>query len=670
MQGKMQRNFFRFLPLLALLISFSGPLFSQDADTSRDLYSLFIGRGYQTDYQGLSPSQSEIYPRNIIITIPCHPVPPDKEGFQLHKLNTVFLIFPQRNIAENRDAFMDFTDTLAKNGQPFTVKLLLAANEGNMRIPTSEEEFAHPTGIPVFAASLNSGENSCAIICKNGFRNQISSGGGGAVAPIWLVKSLKEACEETDLSVWLPNLASFLYRLGFINEDTSLSPFMDESIPAVGLYLRSDETPYETLQTTLQKLSKATTNSKDYHYSFVSLLSLDFWIDETFFLLCYIATAIAVLLRICFSTVGQSDRNRAIIKDLGRSWYLILVMLAFTAGILQLSQKIPGINSPFAVVRLGQRLVIVIAASLLFFILLSKLKIFISFESISRIMLFIAASNIFVFCALDISFLFLFLFEYITCMLACRAKGKLSLTVSLVLMFVPFIPHAVNILLSSNPWSLTRISNPGPAGNLITALILFPFQLQFLRLLMKMEFFAHRKKSFILFRMLSAGLFIGVSVVLFALFYFLLIRALISASFPQRQESDQPPPTWTRQTFSEAEGEDYIQASYSTDAFMEYKFTTMVITAQEDIRVFRYEISLETESGIPLNDCNYGYTLSGRHKAYLAIPDNPSTDLDIVFTCEKDVAPVAVITSYLQDKEGKLLIEHDSLHIPSAQEEE
>ncbi len=670
MQGKMQRFFFRFILLLTLLSVFTATLSSQDANTSRELYNLFIGKGYQTDYQGLCPSQSEIYPRNIIISIPRQPPLSDNKEHSLHKLSTVFLTFPQENIAEQRNEFIDFTDKLAKSSLPLTVKILLAANEGIMRIPSSEGEYEHPTGIPVFAASLDSGENCCAIVCKNGFRNQISSGGGGAVAPIWLVKSLKEACEETDLSVWLPNSASFLYRLGFINEDSSISPFMDESIPAIGLYLRNDETPYETLLLALQKLSNATTDSRDYHYSFVSLLSLEFWLDETFFLLCYIVTAIAVLLRICFSTIGHSDRNRAIIKDLGKSWYLILVMLAFTAGILQLSQKIPGINSPFAVVTLGQRLVIVIAASLLFFILLSKLKIFISFESISRIMLFIAACNIFIFCALDISFLFLFIFEYITCAFARRAKGKISIAITLILMFIPFIPHAVNILLSSNPWSLTRISNPGPAGNLITALILFPFQLQFLRLLMQMEFFAHRKKSFILFRMLSAIIFVGVSVVLFAFFYFLFIRTLIYASFPQRQEADQPPPTWTRQKFSEVQDEDYIRASYSTDSFMEYKFTTMVITVPEEIHVYRYEICLETENGIPLNDCNYGYTLSGRHKAYLAIPDNPSSDLDIVFTCEKDVAPVAIITSYLQDKEGNLLIEHDNLSMLSSLEKE
>ena len=49
--------------------------------------------------------------------------------------------------------------------------------------------------------------------------------------------------------------------------------------------------------------------------------------------------------------------------------------------------------------------------------------------------------------------------------------------------------------------------------------------------------------------------------------------------------------------------------------------------------------------------------------AYIEIPDNPSSALDIVFTCEKDVTPVAFVTSYLQNADGKLFIERDSLNM-------
>ncbi|MBP5463713.1 MAG: hypothetical protein J6Y13_00790, partial [Treponema sp.] len=418
------------------------------------------------------------------------------------------------------------------------------------------------------------------------------------------------------------------------------------------------------LQTVLQKLANANTGSWDSHYSFVSILSLEFWLDETFFLLCYIAAAFVVLLRLCFSTVRQTERNKAIVTDLSQSWYLIIVLLAFTVGILQLSQKIPGLNSPFIAATLGERLAIVIAASLLFFKVLSKLKIIISSESVSRIMLFMAACNIFIFCAQDISFLFLVLFEYVTCLLARRAKRKLPIIVSLILMFIPFIPHAVNILMSANPWALARLSNPGIAGNLITALIIFPFQLQFLRLMMQMEFFVRRKKSFVLVRLLSMLLFIGACVCLFAFSYFLIIRTMLFANLPRRDEQ-QPMirPEMLRPSFSEEGDEDYIRVSYSTDDFMEFKFTNVIVAPAEGVSVLRYDICLETESGIPLNDCNYGYSLSGRHKAYIEIPDNPSSALDIVFTCEKEVTPVAFITSYLQNEDGKLFIERDSLNM-------
>ena len=658
----MQRIFSLFLPLLAVLLT--PPSFSQTAGTSIELYNLFIGKGFKTDYQGLSPSQSEIYPRNLIITIPAASSAHDKEETVQARLENVFLIFPQQGITASKDRFLNFTEELAELHLPFTVTILLAANEEHMRIPVTDEAFEHPKGIPVFAKSLENSENSCAIVSKKGLRNRISAGSGGEVSPIWLIRSLKESCEENGISVRLPNSASFLHRLGLISEDESLAPFLGDAIPAAGLYLKDGEDFGKTLLTTLHKLSEANTGSWDTHYSYVSILSLEFWLDETFFLLCYIITAIVVLLRICFSTVRQSDRNKAIIKDLSKSWYLILVMLAFTAVILQLSQKIPRIHTPFAAAALGQKLVIVLAASLLFFTLLARLKVIISYESVSRIMLFMATCNIFIFCALDISFLFLFLLEYVCCLIARQAKRKLPVIVTLILMFLPFIPQAVNILMSANPWALARIANPGPVGNLITALIIFPFQLQLLRLLMQMEFFTRRKKSFILVRLLSMLLFTGACVCLFGFSYFLVIRTMLFANLPSRDEQ-QPmlQLEMLRPSFSEEGDEDYIRVSYSTDDFMEYKFTNVIIAPAEGVSVLRYDIYLETESGIPLNDCNYGYSLSGRHKAYIEIPDNPSSALDIVFTCEKDVTPVAFVTSYLQNADGKLFIERDSLNM-------
>ncbi|MBP5157935.1 MAG: hypothetical protein ILP18_08720, partial [Treponema sp.] len=634
----MQRNFFSCVPLLALLLSSQVPLFPQGKATSEGLYNLFIGRGFKTDYQGLSPSQSEIYPRNIIVTIPAAPgsQSPSTGGSPTPagSLENVFLIFPQEDVVEVPDPILELAGTLKGSNQPFTVKLVLAANEGNSPLPQSEE-FQHPSGISVFAENLDGGENSCVIITRRGFRSRISSGGGGTVAPIWLIKSLKDSCEEQDISTWLPNSASFLYRLGFISEDDSLSLFLGESIPAAGLYLRSMEDAIRVLPDTLEKLSQTDTSSWDVHYSYVSFLSLEFWLDETFFLLCYISAAIIVLLRICFSTLGNSDKKTAIIKDLSKSWYLILVLLAFTAGILELSQHIPLLQSRLAAATLGQRLVTVMAATLLLFMLFSRFKIFISFGSASRIMLLMAACNIFIFCAMDISFLFLFFFEYLACLLARRTKGRLAIVATMILMATPFIPHAVNIFLSSNPRSLARFARPGPVGNLFTALIIFPFQVQFLRLLMQMDFFSQKKRRFVLIRLLSAILFISASVFSFAMFYFLILRTL---AYPGLYSMMKRIPTMTLPEiprFSADADHDYIQAVYSSDDFMEYKFISLTVRAEEGCQLLRYDVSLETESGIPLNDCNYSYSLSGRHKAYIAVPDNPSTDLSIVFTCSQ-----------------------------------
>ena len=136
-----QRIFFRFLPLVVLLLAPSA--FPQSAGTSVELYTLFIGRGYKTDYQGLSPSQSEIFPRNILISIPAagqaaatdmaDSLPAGKDGgLQVSpkekRLENVTLIFQQRDVAESKERFLGFAEELAGAALPFRVTLLLAAN--------------------------------------------------------------------------------------------------------------------------------------------------------------------------------------------------------------------------------------------------------------------------------------------------------------------------------------------------------------------------------------------------------------------------------------------------------------------------------------------------------------------------------------------------------------
>ena len=240
------------MPILALLLRIQVQTFPQNAETSTNLYNTFIGRGFKTNYQGLCPSQSEIYPRNVIVNIPAaaNAVRPE------NTLDTIFLIFSQRDASENQESFVEFAEKLEAAWQPFTIKIVLAANEDIRELPGSEE-FEHPAGISIFSQSLDSGSNCCAIIAKTSFRNRISQGGGGTVAPIWLVKSIKDSCEESSVSAWLPNSASFLYRLGFMGEDSNISPFLSDSIPAAGLYLDDMEDCLSILTRTLEKLSAA-----------------------------------------------------------------------------------------------------------------------------------------------------------------------------------------------------------------------------------------------------------------------------------------------------------------------------------------------------------------------------------------------------------------------------
>ena len=136
-----------------------------------------------------------------------------------------------------------------------------------------------------------------------------------------------------------------------------------------------------------------------------------------------------------------------------------------------------------------------IIISLLFLFLISLAQIIFKFPLSTFIYgylgSFIAFINIFVFTFIDISLFIPFSFEFLIILITSSFKRKIFLTIAL--MVLPFLPY----LLFTDGAILNNIfriaSRTSFIGNILLALLLIPFQIVWIKILIRMKHFGKQK---------------------------------------------------------------------------------------------------------------------------------------------------------------------------------
>ncbi len=660
MQGKLQKLFF-IVPLFFLSTTvYAGD--NNNSNISKFLFDTFNNKGFLTEYQGLAPSDPAKFPQNLIINI--LPAANGEEEAPPRNLETVIFAFTQEYAAADIEGFTAFAEQLAGLQLPYTLQILLSANDVNRRLPRDELSI-HPTGAAVFASAISTAsDTSCALVLEEaeGSTHAIHPGGAGDIAPLWLVRTVKNACNSHGLKSQLPNSAAFLYRLGFVYGSGRVSVFLAQSIPAVGLTIGHTAEDYAVMRTIAAELAEIDSNVWDRHYSYVHIpfVELEFWLNETYFAFCYLLLAGNILFLLCFTTFSRNQKNVAILKDMARVWYLIPLLVLFTTLMLQATQLFFVSVVRRSTLLLGYKLIAAFMATLLLFVFQQLLNFKVSYQANNFTLLAVCASNIFTFCAIDLSFLFLFFAEYLICYLTKNFKKTLALIGIFLLMLLPFLPAATNIMLTSGPFSLRKFANTSLAGNFFTSCVIFPFQLQFQRILMSMDISSKQSRHSLFRRFAYGMIFVAISISAFAAFYFVFANRLLASSMENFRAIFPTTPT-RRMPFEENESHEYITIAQEEERFMEFKLHHVMINCEDGVKILRYNISIEAQTEVPLYDCNYNYTISGENKVYLQLPDYPDGDLAIVYSSEQEQTQTISIDTYLQTAEGKLILEHDTV---------
>lgn len=348
-------------------------------------------------------------------------------------------------------------------------------------------------GTQIYATQYDDIEDVAAMCISFGKENgktQIIPGGTNDISPKWsvsyAVRALTDAGIKLDISGG--NFIS-LYRLGIIAAEKRVSDFLNAEIPATGIsYSKNelDEAITQSLVTLLRNYNPQETKEWERHYFAANMTGKVFFIGEKIIVISFMALTAAAMAILIFLTLFH-EQKKSSIGAFFRILYVIVITLAVSTIALQASQSLSKLAEDIlgAPIFIGIALKIVISftAIVLLFDLSSRFLIFVTERQYWFLTAAVAVINFFVFSMIDISFSFVFAFELVIIYLARTVHKPVQLLIMFFMMALPFFPLVYQAFVFIDTNFMNEIVYATPAYNASLAAVLFPFQLQWLRVI-------------------------------------------------------------------------------------------------------------------------------------------------------------------------------------------
>ena len=179
-------------------------------------------------------------------------------------------------------------------------------------------------------------------------------------------------------------------------------------------------------------------------------------------------------------------------------------------------------------------------------------------------------------------------------------------------------------------------------------------QIQLLRILAVSDLFSAKRKrsvkrTFVYASIVTVAVTSGLGV-LYAALSQLLIKSSVSP-LPQMPY-----------TLKDMDSSPDVNITSFQEDFMELTMHHIILESSKN--VIRYSVSIEAEQKVPLYDCNFDYTLVKNNMAYFEIPDYPSGQIEIMYSCDSGLATLLTIDSFILSEDGRELT-HQSARITS-----
>lgn len=648
--AKAFHKFFTLILLFSLKMTFS---FSQEAADST-LFSELEKNGFYVRAQNLADSGS--FPKNLIVELQS----PKKDDIPI---DNVIFAFTQDFFEEKNALLLMLLKELKDLNLPYDCTVILTTNDEPLPLRGDSGRAHHPRGTEIFTQSLGNADNYCSIVIeesaegkKTFFARQsysIVPGGNSDVSPSWLVKAMCDSCTMSNAVPSIPMSFSMLFRLGLARETRRVSNFMTQSIPSVGISLMPTKDDLDIIINAAKLLSTRRNSRWDRHYTVFQLGKYSLWPGEAVLALSYMIFALIAIFSVSFFSFRDNSKNKATIKDLTRTFFLILAYLFISTLTLAFAQF------AFSFIRTNPLIltIVKIASSFLvitiIFIIQIRQNFQISMTGIGFLMVFTSAVNIFIFTAVDLSLIFMFFIEYLIFFIARRNKNLFYMIPLFMISSIPFLFMAMAFIRGANFMSLRRFALCPFSGNLLMSFALMPLFMQLFRILLVLGIFGGKKqrsKTLILAYSSIVTLILFVFIATFSYTVMKIVYSSTPAQIPQMPFN-----------VSESEKTDGFTVNCSEENFMELTIHHVVINSPN--KILRYSASLESEEGLPLYDSNFAYTIESGNKVFFELPDFPSGEFEIVYSSAEQKGSILNVEAFIQDETDASKVEHQKKQI-------
>lgn len=636
------KKFFSYIIVSLFALNFlNGTEILHGSDITSKIEKKLADNSFSAILQEITPTGQDEFSRNILIELATE-LTDHGESLRTNMIINV----SQELFFLHSDEFIKILKNLRLQQFDFDITFLISAYDEQLF-----ENYYDISGTKVFTDNIENADNSFAIFLDldEEKKTSVKSSCKFYTSPLWLTKLVFDSFAERGISAQNPHFLSSLYRLGFIQGEEKLYDFMSSGIPSISVSVKEPH-QFSVIENIVKNYDPKESIEWDKHYILISAGKFfrSVYLSEKSILHIFIAAGILVILSLCsFSFLGAyGEENK---KQLIRSLYMIPLTIAVSFISLYMGQKLTVfITNHFPmnpVYQFGLKILFSMMFISVLFGFQESLRLPVTAFVYSYIISLVALFNIFLFSLVDILLFSLFLSEYLIISLSRFAKKFHFLLIFFMLMIVPFVPYALLICSTTESEVLKSIVITKWNGNFFLAFAIFPFQIMWLRILVRLNVYAKRKSPSI------KKLFINGAISTGAILGFISLSIFLLSTLVYNRSPDRKPKQYV--TFIQND-KNTLSAKLTQDEFLQMNTNHIIIESKE--RALRYNVSVfGNHDEIPVYDSIYKY-ISEPLGAYSAFEDFEGIDA-VTFTIP-DYPPKKITIDYASyaDKEAYIIV--------------
>lgn len=654
---KKNKFFFTFLFLIISTISlYSSEKQINGYNLCEDFFTFLENNNCNPSIQPLVKNNNYNYPFNIEVFFKANTTV-QEELHQEGNLSTLLIAFRLEEAYTNKSLIQNLIKIINSSKRDYNINLLFSYGDSQKPILQTQQV----KGTEYFIENIFN-QNELSVICINltNFNTIVTPGGGGDTSPLWLVKRITNALNKNDISFKLRgNTITSLYRLNILQEDKRTSLFLKEGIPTIGINFSvknlSNSKLLDFFQTLISSYTQNGTNNWDRHFISFTAGNKIYWISENTTVFIFIFLVILSLFFICEFSFTFSNKKHQIKKDVIQLWYILpisalITTIGFVFGqyIALFFYKILGID-PYIqlVIKFSVGFIFV---SLIFFFWIKKQGIltedsYIFLVSISAII------NIILYTLVDISLFYVFAAEFIIIYLSRHTKKTVSLSIMFLLMLLPFLPYAIQIIKYLKPQAAQNLSNNSFFANLIISLGFLPFEMIWFRILARLnKIWENTDNNVKKFRTQNI-IAITTAVIIFTIIL-IIITIFIPDQYKRRRTGMPAFETILKH-------DDKIKISYNDNNYFGETIRTLNIDLGEIAEQCSIKVSSETKNPIIYSDESYTVTQNDESDIF-STPVWPPKELEFNYIASPDITSTITVEAVYPTENPKRYIKRTS----------